>query len=145
IPLDMIGNQDHDNIGGLGGAGGAQDFQAGGLGLRPRLTALVEADHHVDPGIAKVQRVGMALASVSHNGHSAAAQMLQVSIFFVKASWHSGSSKPHRQRALGAPPVLRNRYRQGPWGRPLCYKITGSSSLTPALVGTGGCNFSRLA
>ena len=34
VALDVIGDQDHDHVGGLGGVGGGQDLEAGGFGLR---------------------------------------------------------------------------------------------------------------
>ena len=78
-------------FGGLGGFGGGQDLQAGGFGLGPALAAGVEADHHVDAGIAQVQRVGVALAAVADDGDRAALQVIEISVFFVIAFWHFGS------------------------------------------------------
>ena len=88
VALDMIGDQDHHHLGGFGGVGDRHHFQAGGFRFRPGLAALIEADHYVHARIAQVQRVRMALAAVADDGDGAAFQVVQISVFFVKAFCH---------------------------------------------------------
>ena len=66
VALDMIGDQDHDHIGGFGGFGSVEAT------LRPAASALardlllgIEPDHHVDAGIAQVQGVRVTLAAIA--------------------------------------------------------------------------------
>ncbi len=91
IGLDMIGDQDHDHVGGLGGVGGGEDLEAGGLGLGDALAAGGQADDDIDAGIAEVQGVGVALAAVADDGDGAAGEVIEVSVFFVIAFRHLSS------------------------------------------------------
>src|SRR3954463_13417322 len=49
------------------GPGGGDDPQAFGLGLRPALRALGQADAHIDAGVTQRQCVGVALAAVAQD------------------------------------------------------------------------------
>ncbi len=84
IALDVIGDQDHDHVGGFGGFGGGQDAQPGGFRLRFALAAFVQADHDVDAGIAQIQRVRVTLAAVADNRDRLAFEQRQVAVFFVE-------------------------------------------------------------
>jgi hypothetical protein len=90
IALDVIGYQDHHHVGGFGGFGGRQTVQAGGFGLGAALAVRGQADDYVEAGIAQVQRVRVALAAVADDGDFLAFEGVDVSVFFVKASWHLG-------------------------------------------------------
>ena len=81
IGLDVIGDQDHDDVGGFGGVGDGQDFQAGGFGFRGALAAGIEADDDVDAAVAQVQRVGVALAAVADDGDCFAVKEAQTPSF----------------------------------------------------------------
>ena len=74
VGLDVIRHQDHDGVGSLGGIGGRHHLQARGFRLLPALAAGVQADDNVEPGIAQVQRMRVALASVADDGDRAALQ-----------------------------------------------------------------------
>ena len=93
--LHMVGHQDHDHVAGLGGFGGGHHLQAGGFGFGPGRAAGSVAHHHVHAGIAQVQCVRVPLASVSDDGHRAALQVVQISVFFVITFCHY-RSYPHR-------------------------------------------------
>ena len=77
VGLDVVGHQDHDRVGGLGGVAGRQHLQAGGFRLLPALAARVQADDDVEAGIAQVQRVRVSLAAVADDGDRAALQPLR--------------------------------------------------------------------
>ncbi len=104
VGLNVIGDQDHDDVGGLGGFGDGHDFEAGGFGLGPRFAAGIEPDHDVHAGIAKVQRMGVALASISDNGDDAPIQVVQIPVFFVVTFRHLRSVRGviHRRDAENA-------------------------------------------
>ena len=68
IALDVIGYQDHHDVGGFGGFGRRQHLESGGFGFGAALAAGGQADHHVEAGIAQVQRVRVALAAVADDG-----------------------------------------------------------------------------
>jgi len=53
--------------------------------FRNALTALRQADNHVETRIAQVQRMRMALAAVADNGDLLTPQGVDVSVFFVKS------------------------------------------------------------
>ena len=56
-----VGKEDDDEIGLADGGRNVSDSQARRFGLRSRRGALAEADSNVDPRIAKVERVRVAL------------------------------------------------------------------------------------
>jgi hypothetical protein len=58
----LVGQQDHDDVGGLHGVGHFGDLQAGLLDLGPGGAALAQADHDLHAAVVQVLRVGMALA-----------------------------------------------------------------------------------
>src|ERR1035438_4280020 len=88
IALNVVGYQDHYDVGGLCGLGRGQNFEAGGLRLGARLAAFIQPHHHVDAGIPQVQRMRVALAAVSDNRDRAPVQVIEISVFFVKPSGH---------------------------------------------------------
>ena len=81
IGLNVIGDQNHDRIGGLGGFGNGQDFQAGGFGLLPALAARIQSDDDVQARIAQIQRMRVALAAVADDGNRAAFQWSRLPSF----------------------------------------------------------------
>jgi hypothetical protein len=69
-------------------AGGGDDPQAGGLGLRAALGGLGQADAHVDAGVVQVQRVGVALAAVADDGDLPALDQRQVGVVVIGDRGH---------------------------------------------------------
>ena len=88
IGLDVIGYQDHHHVGGLGGFGRSEHGEPGGVGFGAALAFGGQADNDVEPGVAQIQRVRVALAAVADDGDFLAFEGVDVSVFFVKASWH---------------------------------------------------------
>ena len=88
VALDVIGYQDHHHVGGFGGFGRGQHGEAGGVGFGAALAVRGQADNDVEAGVAQVQRVRVALAAVADDGDFLAFERVDVSVFFVKASWH---------------------------------------------------------
>ena len=86
--LHLVGRQDDDEVGLLDGVGHVEHAQALGLGLGAGLRALGEPDAHVDPGVAQVQRVGVALAAVSDDRDLAALDDGQVGVVVVEHLGH---------------------------------------------------------
>jgi hypothetical protein len=72
IRLDMIGDQNHDDIGGFGGLGGIGHFETGGFRLGARFAAGIEPDHHIHAGIAQVEGVRVTLAAIADDCDGAA-------------------------------------------------------------------------
>ena len=68
VGLQMIRNQDHDDVGGLGGLRDGHHFQPRGLRFGPALAAFVEPDNDIATGIAQIQRMRVPLAAVADNG-----------------------------------------------------------------------------
>ena len=63
--LGRVGDEDHDDVGLADGVGDVGDAQPGLLDEGPALRARSEPDHDVDPALAEVQGVGMALAAIA--------------------------------------------------------------------------------
>ena len=66
--LVFIGQQNHDNVCFFGGICNAQCFKAGSHRFVPR-RALTQTNHHIHAGIFQVGRVGMALRTITDDGH----------------------------------------------------------------------------
>ena len=86
--LHLVGRQDDDEVGLLDGVRHVEHAQALGLGLGAGLRALGEPDAHVDPGVAQVQRVGVALAAVSDDRDLAVLDDGQVGVVVVEHLGH---------------------------------------------------------
>ena len=68
IALNMIRHQDHGDVGALDGVRDAQHLEARGSGLGRALAARMQAHHHVHAAVAQIQRMRVALASVTDDG-----------------------------------------------------------------------------
>ena len=66
--LDVIGNQDHHDVGHFGGFGGVEHGETGGLRFGAALAVGRETDHNVEAGIAQVEGVSVALAAIANDG-----------------------------------------------------------------------------
>ena len=86
--LLLVVDEDHDHVGDLRGLGGGHDGQAGGLGLRPTLGALVQRDDDVAAGVPEVQRVCVALGAVADDGNLLAAEHVEIAVLRVKHLCH---------------------------------------------------------
>ena len=84
--LVLIRSQDHDDVGLSGGFRNGLDFQALLLGLLDGLGGRTQADDHVDTGVTQVQRMGVALGTVTDNGHLLAIEHGQIGVLFVPDS-----------------------------------------------------------
>ena len=83
IGLTLVVDEDHDDIGNLGGLGGLHNGEAVLLCHGPALAALVQADDHVTAGITQIHGVGVALGAVTHDGNLLASEVVEVAILFV--------------------------------------------------------------
>src|SRR5690606_30071705 len=84
IPLVLVGGEDHHQVGALHGVLDLGHFQAGVLGLFPGRGALAQGDRDVfHTGVLEVQRVGMALGAVTHDGDAHAADDGNVTVLIV--------------------------------------------------------------
>ena len=99
LALGHVRHQHHDDVGLLG------DLVRGGhldtlrLDPGPTLAAGVEPDHNVDAAVAKVQGMGVSLASETEDAHSLALQPAGVSVFLVVDGSHQ--VPPARYSPLG--------------------------------------------
>ena len=86
--LLLVIDEDHDDVGGLGGLGSGHDGHALGLGLGPALGAVVQAHDDVDAALLQIQRVGMALRAVADDGNGLAGQLLKVTVLLIENAIH---------------------------------------------------------
>ena len=86
--LHLVGREDDDEVGLRDGVRDAEHAQALGLGLGAGPRPLGETDAHVDPGVAQVQRVGVALAAVADDRDLAALDDGQVGVVVVEHLGH---------------------------------------------------------
>ena len=68
LALNVIGDQNHDDVGGFGRIGGGEHFQSGRFGLGPAFASRYRPTTTFDARIAQIQRVRVALAAVADNG-----------------------------------------------------------------------------
>jgi hypothetical protein len=80
----LVGQQDHDHVGGLDGVVHFGDLQAGLGDLVPRCAALAQADHDLHAAVVQVLCVGVALAAVADDGNGLALDQAQVAVLVVK-------------------------------------------------------------
>jgi hypothetical protein len=69
LPLQVVRDQDHDQVGFLARLGGRDDPQAVVGRLLPALGALGQPDPDVHAGVTERERVRVALAAIPENGH----------------------------------------------------------------------------
>ena len=84
--LILVRQQDHHHIRFGGGVGHGLDLQALLLGVFHGLGGRTQADDHVDTGVTQVQRMGVALGTVTDNGHLLAIEHGQIGVLFVPDS-----------------------------------------------------------
>jgi hypothetical protein len=88
VTLDVVRRQDHGQVGLFDGLPGGEHTQAVGLGLLAALGALGQTDPDVHPGVAQGERVGVALAAVTQDGHVPALNDRQVGLVIVEDLSH---------------------------------------------------------
>ena len=88
LGLLLVVDEDHDDIGGLGGGGGGHDGEALALGPGPALAALIEAHDDLHAAVLQVQRVGVALGAVADDGHRLVCQLLEIAVLLIENSCH---------------------------------------------------------
>ena len=86
--LVLVGREDHDEVGPLGGVGDGLDLEALVLGLRGRLRAVLERDDDLDARVAEVLRVGVALRAVADDRDLLALDERQVGVVVVEDFSH---------------------------------------------------------
>ena len=92
--LILIRSQNHDDVGLGGGFRNGLDFQTLLLGVLDRLGGRAQADDDVDAGIAQVQRVGVALGTVTDDGNLLAFEDREIAVVLIPdlcshCTWHS--------------------------------------------------------
>ena len=94
--LVLVGGQNHDHVGLGGSLGHGLDLEALLLGEVDRLGGRTQADDHVDTGIAKVQRVGVALGAVADDRDLLAVEHGQIAVVLVPdLCCHNGTPLCH--------------------------------------------------
>ena len=84
----LVGDEEHDDVGPLGGFGGAGDFEAGELGLLRVGGAGAQADFDVHAGVLEVEGVRVALRAVADDGDLLGLDEGEVSVLIVVGLCH---------------------------------------------------------
>ena len=92
LGLLLIIDQNHDDVGVLGGVGGGHDLETGGLSLGPALAALVQTDNDFYAGVVEIQGMGMTLGTIADDGHGLAVELLQIAVLLIVDVLHDMSS-----------------------------------------------------
>src|SRR5690606_12241060 len=87
----FVGQQHHDDVGGLDGLGDFFDLEAGVGGLVPRSAVLAQTDDDLDTRLMQVQGVGVTLRAVADDGNGFAFHQGEVAVFVVE-NFHVGYS-----------------------------------------------------
>ena len=88
LRLFRVVNQNHDRIGPGGGVAHGEDLQASGFGPFFRAAALVQTNANVHSAVAQVQRMGMALRTVSDDGDLRGLYQRKISVLVIKDLCH---------------------------------------------------------
>jgi hypothetical protein len=91
----FVRNQQHHHVGPAAGLGDRDSGEAVGLGLHPGSIGNV-SHHHLDPGVAKIERLGAALVSVSDHRHGLLLQGGELGVLVVIQDRH-GWAPPRRR------------------------------------------------
>ena len=85
VVVQLVGDEDHHDVAAAGGVGDGQDLEAGVLA--PPATearALAQAYDDVDPGVAQVLRVGVALGAEADDRDGLAVEEREVRVVVVE-------------------------------------------------------------
>jgi hypothetical protein len=88
VALALVGREDDDHVGPRRGLGTGENREAGLLGLRLRLRALLQADDDLDARVAQVLRVRVALRAVADDSDLLALDQGKVGVFVVEDFSH---------------------------------------------------------
>ena len=88
LALGLVGREDLDPVGALGGLVGSDHDHAVGFGLLGGGAVGVEADDDFVSAVAEVLGLGMSLAAVPQDRDGLALQSIGICIFFVKNCSH---------------------------------------------------------
>ena len=72
----------------LAASAGVRTVRPAAVGFGAALAVCGKADDDVEAGVAQIQGVGVALGAVADDGDFFTFEVVDVSVFFVKASWH---------------------------------------------------------
>ena len=97
----LIGDQDHDHVGPLGGFGDGGDFKAGLLRLGDGLGVGGEADFDLDAGVLEVEGVCVPLGAVADDGYLFRLDEGEVGIVIVVGRRHDFLGFPFLLARLG--------------------------------------------
>ena len=87
--MELVGDEDVDDVGLLGGVGGAHRLEAVADGEVVVLAAGPLADDDVDAAVAEVLGLGVALRAVADDGDGLAFEGGEVGVFVVvNGGWH---------------------------------------------------------
>src|SRR5206468_12624112 len=86
--LGLIGSQNVNPVGALGGLIGGNDDHAVGLRLLGALAVGIETDDHFVSAVAEILGLGMSLAAIAKDRDRLALQCLGLGVAFVKDSDH---------------------------------------------------------
>ena len=104
--LMLVGQQDHDHIGGSGSFRGGHGGKAVFLGKSVVGTTGTLTDNHVEAGITQILGMRMALAAVTDNGNGLVFEKIQVRVLFIEG-FHvlslTGNSKHSENTAQRGP------------------------------------------
>ena len=89
IRLSLVVDEDHDDVGGLGGLGHGYNLEAVLFRHGPGFAALAQANDHVAAAVTQVHSVGMALGAVADDGDLLAVELVQVAVLFIIHFCHS--------------------------------------------------------
>ena len=80
---DLVGRQDHDDIGVSRGSSDLLDHKAGLLGLFPGAAVFPQPNPDIHPGVTQVESVGVALTAVSDNDNFLTRKQGQIGIVVI--------------------------------------------------------------
>ena len=89
VGLHLVVDEDHDDVGPLGGLGHGFDGEAGLFGVSPVFGALTESHAHVAAGILQVEGVGMSLGAVADDGDLLAVEIAELTVLFIVHLCHN--------------------------------------------------------
>ncbi len=89
LALQLVGDQHHDNIRGLGHLISGRHLEASLLGIAPRLATLKLTHHDLASAILEVQGVGMTLAAKTDDADGLVLDKIQICVLVIVDFSHS--------------------------------------------------------
>ena len=100
VGLFFIGNKDHGDVRTGDGFGDGLDGKTGFTGFFCRFAPFIEADGDIDPAVAEVERMGVALAAVADDSDFLSFHSFPIDILIIKHFCHSTSLLYHKKNNL---------------------------------------------